>query len=159
MTSSTPEAPVEGSASMLIERPRSEVFAAIADITRMGEWSPECTAGRWVAPATGPATGVSFEGDNVAKLGPITLKRWTTVSEITEFVPEEVFEFTAEGYTVWRYVFEDRDGSTLVTESFSHKPYQGVQKLLYTTIARRPKAMVKGMDQTLARIKATLEAS
>ena len=61
---------VEGSASMVINRPVSEVFDAVADITRMGEWSPECTGGRWVAPATGPSVGAKFEGDNMVKLGP-----------------------------------------------------------------------------------------
>jgi hypothetical protein len=148
---------VEGSASTVIQRPVDEVFAAVADITRMGEWSPECTAARWVPPAAGPATGASFEGDNVARLGPITLKRWTTTSEVTEYVPGEVFEFVAEGYTTWRYDFEPRDGGTQVTETYRHAPYEGVQGFLYGTIARRPAAMDKGMRETLERIKNTLE--
>ncbi len=149
---------VEGSASTHIERPVGEVFAAVADVTRMGDWSPECTAARWVAPATGPAVGARFEGDNVARLGPITLKRWTTTSEVTEYVPGEVFEFAAEGYTTWRDEFEARDGGTQVTETYRHAPYEGVQAFMYDTVARRPAAMVKGMRATLARIKHTLEA-
>ena len=31
----------QGSASTTINRPAAEVFAAVADVTRMGEWSPE----------------------------------------------------------------------------------------------------------------------
>lgn len=146
------------SASTVINRPAAEVFALVADVTRMGEWSPECTGGRWVAPASGPAAGAKFEGDNVASLGPITLKRWTTTSEVTEYVPDTVFEFVAEGYTTWRYELEERDGATTVTESFSHKPYEGKEKFIYGTLVRRPQAMVKGMQQTLARMKAALEA-
>ena len=69
---------ITGAASIVIDRPASEVFSAISDITRMGEWSPECTAGRWIEPATGPAEGAVFEGDNVAAIGPVTLKKWTT---------------------------------------------------------------------------------
>lgn len=149
----------EGTASIVIDRPVGEVFDAITDVTRMGEWSPECTAGRWVAPATGPAVGAEFEGDNLAQLGPITLKRWTTTSEVTACTPNEVFEFVASGYTTWRYEFEAGDGSTTVTESFSHEPYSGFQGFLYGTLMRRQSAMVKGMQQTLERIKATLEAS
>lgn len=148
----------EGSASIVIDRPVAEVFAAITDITRMGEWSPECTAGRWVGSAKGPETGAGFEGDNTAKLGPITLKRWTTTSEVTECVANEVFEFVASGYTTWRYEFSDQGGSTKVTESFSHEPYTGMQGFLYGTLARREAGMVKGMQQTLERIKAVLEA-
>ena len=148
---------VEGSASTVINRPVSEVFDAVSDVTRMGEWSPECTGGRWVAPATGPAVGAKFEGDNIVKIGPITLKRWTTTSEITEYVPNEVFGFVAEGYTSWRYEFRDHDGATSVTESFSHKPHEGWQKFVYDTLARRSNAMVKGMQQTLTRMRETLE--
>ena len=69
-----------------------------------------------------------------------------------------MFEFLAEGYSTWRYEFEDRDGSTVVTESFSFPPPEGVQKFLYETVMRRSKSMVKGMDATLGRLKAALEA-
>jgi uncharacterized protein YndB with AHSA1/START domain len=149
---------VKGSATTVIDRPLPDVFQAVTDITRMGEWSPECVAGRWVEPAKGPATGAKFEGDNLAKAGPITLKKWTTTSEVTEYTPNEVFEFVAEGYTTWRYEFEDRDGATSVTESFSHDPYEGVQRFVYGTLAQRPKSMVKGMQETLDRIKDALES-
>lgn len=142
------------SASIRIERPIAEVFAAIADVTRTGEWSPECTAGRWVAPATAPALGASFEGDNIAKLGPITLKRWTTTSEVTELVPNEVFEFVSGELTTWRYEFVADAGATKVTESFSYAPFSGIRGLLYKT---RPASMTKGMETTLASVKAALE--
>ena len=58
-----------GSASVHIDRPPAEVWAAVTDVTRMGEWSPECVAARWVGGATGPAAGAVFEGDNEAKVG------------------------------------------------------------------------------------------
>lgn len=148
----------EGSARTVIARPVSEVFAAVADITRMGDWSPECTGARWIEPATGPALGARFEGDNVATAGPVTLKRWTTTSEVTACQPDAVFEFVAEGFTTWRYEFEDRDGATQLTESFSHPPYEGWQKFVYSTLGRRERGMRKGMEHTIGRIKAVLEA-
>jgi hypothetical protein len=134
------------------------LFDAVADITRMGDWSSECTGGRWIAPATGPAVGAKFEGDNVAQVGPLTLKRWTTTSVITEYAPDETFEFVAEDFTAWRYDFEEGDGATTVTESFRHEAYQGWEKLVYGILARRSNQMIKGMHQTLARIKETLES-
>jgi hypothetical protein len=145
------------STTTVIRRPAADVFAAVADITRMGEWSPECTAGRWVAPATGPALGAQFEGDNIAKVGPITLKKWTTTAEVTECVPNQVFEFFAEGYTTWRYEFVERDGSTSVTESCSYAPSEGWKKFAYETVLRRPQMVARGMEQTLARLKTALE--
>jgi len=150
--------PLTGSASITIDRPVAEVFAAVSDIVRMGEWSPECVACQWSAGVDGPGVGAAFSGDNVAKVGPITLKRWTTSSEVTGYVPEALFEFVAEGHTTWRYEFEARDGSTKVTESFSFAPPGGMQKFLYETVMRRSKSMVKGMDATLGRLKVVLEA-
>lgn len=149
---------IEGSENTVINCSPAEVFDAVADVTRMGDWSPECTGGRWVEPATGPAVGVRFEGDNIAKLGPVTLKKWVTTSEITECEPNEVFEFVAAGYTTWRYEFEDCDGGTRVTESFSFRSHKGWQKFVYETLARRSTSMVTGMQQTLARMKETLES-
>jgi hypothetical protein len=149
---------VQGVASTVIQRRAADVFAAIADITRMGEWSPECVAGRWVAPATGPAVGAVFEGDNVAAVGPVTLKKWTTSSTVTASEPGAVFEFVAEGYTTWRYELRENDGETTVSESFSFPPYEGWQRFVYSTLMRRDRAMVKGMEKTLARIKASLES-
>ena len=152
-----PTEPVAGSATTTIAAPIADVFAAVTDVTRMGEWSPECVACRWVGGATGPAVGAKFEGDNVATLGPITLKRWTTTSEVVEVEPNSSFEFVAEGYSSWRYDFVERDGATIVTESFSHPPYVGWQKWVYGRLANRRKAMTTGMQATLARIKQSLE--
>ena len=150
--------PLTGSASITIDRPVAEVFAAVSDIARMGEWSPECVACRWADGVDGPGVGAAFSGDNVAKAGPVTLKRWTTSSEITAHDPDAVFEFVAEGYTTWRYEFEARDGATVVTESYSFAPPTGVKKFLFETVMRRSTGMVKGMDATLGRLKAALEA-
>ncbi len=149
---------VRGSASVDVNRPAADVFEAISDITRMGEWSPECVAGRWVSPAIGPEVGAVFEGDNVAAAGPVTLKKWTTASEVTACEPGAVFEFVAEGYTTWRYELAERDGVTTVTESFSFPQYDGWQKFVYSTLMRRDRSMVTGMEKTLARIKASLES-
>ncbi len=147
----------EGSATTVIHRPVSEVFGAVSDVTRMGEWSPECTGGRWVAPATGPAVGAKFEGDNIAQAGPITLKRWTTTSEVTECVPDKVFEFVTEGFTTWRFELTGVEGVTTVTESFRHAPLTGWKGFLYITIARRSATLTRGVGRTLERMKAVLE--
>lgn len=147
-----------GSASVVINRDPATVFAAISDVTRTGEWSPECTAGRWVGGATGPALGATFEGDNEFKLAGRSLKQWTTTSEVTQCVPGEVFEFIAEGYTTWRYELTPVDGGTQVTESFDFTTASALQRFMYETLARRPASMVKGMQQTLDRIKAHLES-
>ena len=147
-----------GSASIVIDRDPIAGFALITDVTRTGEWSPECTSGRWVGDAAGPAVGAKFEGDNALVIGGMTVKRWTTTSEVTECVPGERFAFVAEEYTTWRYELEAVGTGTRVTESFDFTTASPTQRFLYENVARRPSSMVKGMRQTLERIKATLES-
>jgi len=107
--------------------------------------------------AEGPALGAEFAGDNVAKVGPLTIKKWTTTSEVTEYEKNEVFEFISAGYTTWRYELEDRDGATLITESYAYEPYEGFQKFLYETLGRRSKGMTDGVQRTLDRLKDRLQ--
>jgi len=149
--------PLTGSATATIAAPINEVYAAVTDVTRMGEWSPECITCRWVGDATGPAVDAEFEGDNVAALGPITLKRWTTTSQVVDAESNVSFEFIAQGYSTWRYEFVELDGATVVTESFSYPPYAGWQKVVYGRLVNRQKAMVKGMHATLDQMKQSLE--
>lgn len=149
---------VEGTASIVVERAPAEVWAAVAEVNRIGEWSPENTAARWIAGAEGPAVGARFEGDNEAKAGPVTLKRWTTTSEVTECEPGKVFEFVAEDFTRWRFEFDPVGDATKVTESFSHPQYGRLQRFVYNLAGSRQRAMVKGMETTLARLKAALES-
>jgi uncharacterized protein YndB with AHSA1/START domain len=149
---------VTGTATTVISRPIAEVFEAISDVTRMGEWSPECTAGRWIDGASGPAVGAKFEGDNVARMGPVTLKKWTSISEVTDYVQNEVFGFVAEDHTHWRYDFLEREGKAVVTESFSHPPYAGRQRVVYGMLLGRQSTMIKGMQFTLDRVKEVLES-
>ena len=40
------------------------VWNAITDVTRMGEWSPECHTCEWKDDADGPAVGAWFVGHN-----------------------------------------------------------------------------------------------
>ena len=54
---------VTGFATTTIAAP---IIAAITDVTRVGDWGPECVACRWVGDAAGPVVGTKFEGDNVA---------------------------------------------------------------------------------------------
>ena len=149
----------EGSTSIVIDRPVDEVFAAISDVTRTGEWSPECIGCRWVGGATQAAKGATFEGDNKIAIGGMTLKKWTTTSKVSELVDGKVFEFVAEEYTTWRYELEPSGAGTKITESYRYTSKPGMQTFIYGTLLRRPAAMNKGMAKTLARLKAALESS
>ncbi len=146
-----------GSAVIEIAAPPAVVWSAVTDVTRMGEWSPECVAARWAGGATGPAVGAEFEGDNVVKVGGRAIKKWTTTSKVTACDPGRLFEFVAEGFTTWRYEFAPSGTGTRVTESFSYEA-NGLKGFFYDKVVRRPRAMGRGMQRTLERIKASLTA-
>ena len=76
-----------GSATVTIAPSPEAVFDLVTDLQRMGEWSPESRAVRWLDGATEVALGARFAGDNEVMLGPFPLKRWTTESEVTAFEP------------------------------------------------------------------------
>ncbi len=144
------------SVGLTIAAPADQVWAAIADVTRIGEWSPECVAARWVGGATGPAVGASFEGDNEARVAGRVVKRWTTTSVVTACEPGRVFAFVAEKYTTWRYDLVAEGDHTRVTESFEYVA-SGFMGKLYDSVLMRPRLMAAGMQRTLERIKDALE--
>ena len=139
---------MEGQVTIHINAPAETVFALVSDVTRMGEWSPETTGAQWVDGATGPGVGVKFRGTN--KMGPF---KWSTTPTITEFVPGKLFAFDAGG-TIWRYSFTESDGGTSVTESF--RVESNLSKLY--TIGPRRGMLIRGMQQTLERLKRAAEA-
>lgn len=141
---------MQGQASILISASAEAVYELVSDITRMGEWSPECTSGEWLDGATGPAVGAQFKGTN--KLGPY---KWSTSPVVTVAEPGKTFAFDA-GATEWRYEFAPADGGTRVTESYR---ITSTLTKLYTAVAVvRKRGLVKGMQKTLERIKAAAEA-
>jgi carbon monoxide dehydrogenase subunit G len=48
------------SVSIRIQAPPEQLWAMIADVTRVGEWSPETVSAEWVDGAAGPAVGAKF---------------------------------------------------------------------------------------------------
>ena len=42
----------------------SQLYDAVSDVRRMGEWSPECQRCEWIDEAVGPAVGARFKGRN-----------------------------------------------------------------------------------------------
>lgn len=92
-----------------------KVYAAISDITRMGEWSEECHTCAWQGGSDGPAVGAVFDGHN--RNGD---HEWTTQGTVIEADPGRSFAFEcsmhAVHYATWGYRIEPVDGGSRVTE-------------------------------------------
>jgi hypothetical protein len=72
--------------TLRVERPIATTPEAawelIADITRMGDWSPETTSAEWTGGTRNPAVGARFKGTN--QMGS---KKWKSDCVIMAFVP------------------------------------------------------------------------
>ena len=146
------------SASAVVEAPPEKVWAMVADVTRMGEWSPETQSCEWVDGATGPDVGARFKGHN--KRGPVA--RWTTTCTVVESEPGRVFAFAVgdaeKPDNVWRYSFvPSGEGATMVTETCEFpKPMSlAFKAITFATLGVRDREgdLKRGIEQTLARLQ------
>ncbi|GAA4710388.1 SRPBCC family protein [Pseudonocardia yuanmonensis] len=145
--------------SVVVDATPDEVWALVSDITRMGEWSPECTGGAWRGGATGPTVGARFVGFN--RRGRV---RWRTHCRVTESVPGVAFAFSVlESAMTWGFRIEPVEGGTRLTEWRERTGALAVPAKLFAATGLlgrdRETMMVDGMERTLERMKATLERS
>lgn len=146
---------MQGEATIHIDATPEEVYDLVTDVTRMGDWSPECTRAEWVDGATGPAVGAKFKGHN--RIG--RFMKWSTTPEVTVADRGREFTFRTKE-TIWRYRFEPTSGGTgtEVTESFETVSYGKAMQLIAPEKKRQPQ-MVEGMHETLRRLKAAAEGA
>ncbi|GAA2623913.1 SRPBCC family protein [Actinomadura fulvescens] len=151
--------------SVAIKAEPAAVYGAIADLRRMGEWSPE-TFAVWVR-GRSIETGTRFVGFN--RIG---WRLWFTTGEVSAAVPGEVFAFRVASFgmpvALWGYRIEGiGDGSTRLTEYWEDLRRDsrgaGFVSLLgkvFTGVPAERRAQVNrvGMRATLERLKAALES-
>ena len=139
------------------------VYGLVSDITRMGEWSPECIRCTWTKGATGPAVGARFKAVNKGGRGPA----WFNTPVVTVANEAKEFAFNRSGpgigsYT-WRYVFEATPTGTRLTESYDVERHLAAPMdwltRKWTGSDDRDDDLHRGMTITLERIKAAAEAT
>lgn len=150
----------QGEVRMHIDAPPEAVWALLADVERMGEWSPECYRVEWLDGAAPPAaTGARFKGWN--KSG---LLRWSMTCEVKVADPgRELAWSTVKGdrdIVWWRYRLESSNGGTDVTESFEAVQWPLDVRVFEDIVMRdRDRKREQAMRTTLERIKAAVEAN
>jgi hypothetical protein len=146
--------------SVVVDAPAEQVYALVAELTRMGEWSPECEQVEWTDGATGPAPGARFVGHN--RGGPFGLMRWSRGGRVLVADRGREFAFaTEEGGregTVWRYRFDAFDGGTRVTESYEVEWIPMWARILDVP-TNRARELQQAMRHTLTQLKAAAEAA
>ena len=96
-----------------------QVWAVVADVTRVGEWSHECQVGQWLDGATAAAPGVRYRGSN--RVGRV---RWSRRNEIVaadenqrlvwRTVPTRIYPDSTE----WQIAIEPIADGSLIVQTF-----------------------------------------
>jgi hypothetical protein len=108
-----------GHGSIDVAAPPDLVYDLIADVTRMGQWSPECYRCEWLDGATAAAPGTRFRGYN--RLGRYRWERTAiidTADRGSEFTFTTTDDRTGRLETQWQYTMQPTPSGTLLTESF-----------------------------------------
>jgi len=133
------------------------VYDLIADVTRMGEWSPETTSCRWVD-GDCATLGARFRGTNRHRLA-----RWTTSCTVTAADPGRRFAFDVTwgpwAVSEWSYDIEPAEGGCRITESWTDRRTTGLRvgSPLVLGISDRAAHNRNGMESTLRALKAAAE--
>jgi uncharacterized protein YndB with AHSA1/START domain len=151
-----------GEASVHVNASPEKVYELVTDVSRMGEWSPECRHCEWLDGATGPAVGARFKGSNRNGFARWSTKpRVMTADEGREFA--FVVGFGRKDMTKWSYRFEPDAGGAKVTESFEMMNDMPGSVTFFEKYVMRVKDrradLVDNIQSTLQRIKAAAEGS
>ena len=138
-----------------------EVYAAVADVTRIGERSPECRTAAWLPGHVPGRVGSRFRGRN--RVG---LARWSRTCEVIEAEPGVAFAFrtvperdpSRRDSTVWRYDLLAADGRTTVTHSYElvREPLRPL-KAVYGVLLPQHRDMRPQMLHNLEALRRQLE--
>src|ERR1700723_537412 len=97
----------QDSYELVVDAAPERIYDLVADMQRMGEWSPECQRVEWEGGASVPAEGARFVGHN--RGGPRGLMKWSRKGRVLVADRGHEFAFVTEegGHesTVWRYRF------------------------------------------------------
>jgi uncharacterized protein YndB with AHSA1/START domain len=141
-----------------IAAPPEVVYAAIADITRMGEWSQECYGCEWHQGFDAPVVGATFDGHN--RNG---AHEWTSQGKVIDAEAGRAFTFECSmfdfHYSTWGYTIEPTSSGCRVTEwSVDLRPESVLefsQKM--SGVADRAERNRQTISGTLERLAAALE--
>ena len=134
------------------------VYAAISDVTRMGEWSEECHACQWHDGFDGPEVGATFDGHN--RNGE---HEWTTQAKVVEADPGRAFAFECSmmdfHFSTWGYRIEPTDAGCRVTEwSEDLRPESALEfSRKMSGVDDRAERNRQTMSTTLERLAAAVE--
>jgi uncharacterized protein YndB with AHSA1/START domain len=147
------------------------VWDLVADITRVGEWSPECIGAAWLGDPGRPESGARFTGHNGFPNG----FEYEVTCVVTEAERPRAFAWVvlddsgdpARPSSSWRYLIDPLPGGSRVRQRFTHGPGASYLRAVAAKapdqaaeiIAARRDALRANMSATLRAMKAAAESS
>jgi uncharacterized membrane protein len=150
----------EDSHQIVVHAAPEQLYDLVADLPRMGEWSPECTSVEWTNGSRGPVEGATFVGHN--RGGPRKLMRWSREGRVLAAERGREFRFvTEEGgreSTEWCYRFEAVEGGARVSESYQVRWIPAWARILDVP-TNRHRELKEAMRHTLEQLKVRAEVA
>lgn len=148
---------MRGEARTVIGAAPERVWAMLADVTRMPEWSPECRRCEWLDGAPGASVGARFRGWNRLPF----VGTWTSVNTIVRCVPGAELAWVVgnnpeDPNTCWEYVLTPSGSGTEVVERYEMRREPWIVLVYYRLVGRSGR-LQRGMDDTLRRLKQAAE--
>ena len=147
------------------------VWDLVADVTRVGEWSPECIRAAWLGEPGGPQPGARFTGRNRFPDG----FEYEVTCVVTEADRPRAFAWVvlddsgdpARPSSSWRYRIDPVPGGSRVRQRFTHGPGASYLRAVAAEapdraaeiIAARLDGLQANMSATLRAMKAAAESS
>ncbi|MEU5190135.1 SRPBCC family protein [Streptomyces klenkii] len=165
-------------ARILIAAAPGAVYETVSDLTRSGEWSRECTGGRWVS-GTPRTVGAVFRGENyrgadVVPWAPVVRGPWTTESEVVAAEPWRLFQWVVRDSagrrqdSTWTYELQaTADGCLLIHRYRLGRLTEGLAKIFEQLgedgrrrfAAAWNEKLADDVAASLSRIKSVVEAA
>jgi uncharacterized protein YndB with AHSA1/START domain len=147
--------------SIVVQAPADMLWATVADVTRIPEWSPVCHRVEWLDGPDEAVVGARFRGYNK-----LNGARWSRDCAITEAEPGKVLAFSTfykgEESTRWRYQFEQDGSATTVREAYQIvliPPWLRLLRRLPGMVAKSERDTQVNLATSLERLKALAEGS
>lgn len=148
--------------TLTVDMAPERFWELVADVSRIGEWSPECTYGGWLGdcvPVVRP--GARFEGRNRYPDGCFS----SVVCVVTEAARPATFAWVvlddhgdpARPASVWRYELTQANtpGQTVVRHSFVHGPGESGAR---SAARRDPTSLAGRLEELRANMACTVTA-
>jgi hypothetical protein len=147
----------QGSEKIVVNVSPEQAYDVVSDVTRTGEWSPECVRVEWIEPGT-RFVGHNKDGD----------REWLMECVVDEAARPTAFSWhterpgkPGEARTQWGYRFAPAAGGTEITEWYARVAQA---PLLARIVERfvmggREKHNAENMRKSLERLKEVIESS